>query len=284
MEYVLQNIKNIRQQKGITHAKMAEALGLSRVQYTNIEAGSSGLTMDRMQGIADVLEIDIEQLMRKPQAKVISFVNRKGGVGKSTITVLFAAALCKWTSLKVLVVDTDSQATVSGIASKGASMDVCTVNFDESHTPIRDFLKLIDKKVKEYDVILIDTQGSFSDSQATNTILSISDVCVVPIQATAPAVQSTMSTLVSLPDIAEARKKEGKGFIALGAINQKTRTNEHKVVANLHGKFGLKLLSNSLSNLVRYHRELSLETSICGKDENDEFVDFFNELVKEIGL
>lgn len=285
MQHILQNIKHLRELKKITQTEMSKSLGISRVQYTNIETGSTSLSMNRMQEIANVLEIDIEHLMSKPSAKVISFVNRKGGVGKSTMTILFSSALAAWTDLKVLVIDTDSQSTVAKMAEEEnmeIHFDIQAFNFDESHTPIRDFLKLIEKKAKVYDIILIDTQGSFSDGQATNTILSVSDICVIPIQATKPAVQSTMTTLVSLPEIAEARIEEGKTFKSLGIINQKTRTNEHKIIKDLDGQFGLKVLNNSLSNLVRYHREMSLAKPICAKSDEDEFVALFNEFLKEI--
>ncbi len=287
MEYILKNIKNLRESKKLTQTDMGNTLGISRVQYANIESGTTSLSMNRMQEIAEILGVDLQHLMSKPTARVISFVNRKGGVGKSTMTILFSSALATWTDLKVLVVDTDSQATVAKMSEEEAdalNFDVVPFNFDESHTPIRDFLRLIEKKSREYDVILIDTQGSFSDGQATNTILSVSEICIIPIQATKPAVQSTMTTLVSLPEIAEARSEEGKPFLALGIINQKTRTNEHKIIKDLDGQFGMKVLKNALSNLVRYHREMSLAKPICEKGEDDEFVYLFNELLKEIRL
>jgi len=286
MEHVLANIRRYRESQGLTQTEMGKRLGVSRVQYANIESRASGLTMERMQGIADIFGIPAEQLMQRPEAKVISFVNRKGGVGKSTMTALFSTAFASWTGKKVLVIDADSQATVAKMVEEGETpaMDLIPFNFDESHTPIRDFLKLVEQKAKAYDLIFIDTQGSFSDGQATNTILSISDVCIIPIQATKPAVQSTLTTLISLPEIAEARREEGKDFLPLGIINQKTRTNEHKIVKDLDGQFGMKVLDGALSNLVRYHREVSMGQPLCGQHDDDEFAHLFKELSETIGL
>jgi hypothetical protein len=44
------------------------------------------------------------------------------------------------------------------------------------------------------------------------------------------------------------------------------------------------MLDNALSNLVRYHRELSLNTPICNAEDEDEFVALYHELIKEIAL
>lgn len=45
--------------------------------------------------------------------KVVSFINRKGGVGKTTITVNIGGYLAKTLKKKVLIIDLDSQASAS---------------------------------------------------------------------------------------------------------------------------------------------------------------------------
>jgi len=285
MEHILNNIRRQREAKGLTQAEMGQRLGISRVQYSNLESKGSGLNIERIQEIGKVLGVGTDVLMRDPEATVVSFVNRKGGVGKSTMTALFSTAYAAWTNRKVLVIDADSQATIAKMAQEEGNplMDVVAFNFDESHTPIRDFLKLVERESKKYDMIFIDTQGSFSDGQATNTVLSISDICIIPIQATKPAVQSTLTTLISLPEIAAARQQEGKSFLPLGIVNQKTRTNEHKIIQDLDGQFGMKVLQGALSNLVRYHRDMKLSQPICGQHDDDEFAALFAELTQIVG-
>ena len=46
-------------------------------------------------------------------AKVIAFINFKGGVGKTACTVNLAACLARFQNLKVLVVDLDPQCNSS---------------------------------------------------------------------------------------------------------------------------------------------------------------------------
>ena len=47
-------------------------------------------------------------------AKIISIVNFKGGVGKTTITVNLAAALAKFHNKRVLIIDMDPQMNATG--------------------------------------------------------------------------------------------------------------------------------------------------------------------------
>ncbi|MBL8335294.1 MAG: ParA family protein [Rhodoferax sp.] len=49
----------------------------------------------------------------KPSPKVISFVNLKGGVGKTTLAVSYASYLGKTQKKRVLVVDLDPQTNTS---------------------------------------------------------------------------------------------------------------------------------------------------------------------------
>lgn len=57
------NIKHFRELKGYTQDYVAEALGISQKQYSNIENGTSNLTIDRLYEIAETLDTDIFNLL-----------------------------------------------------------------------------------------------------------------------------------------------------------------------------------------------------------------------------
>jgi cellulose biosynthesis protein BcsQ len=77
-------------------------------------------------------------------AKIISIVNFKGGVGKTTITVNLAAALAKFHNKRVLIIDMDSNEEANKIyraqIRKGLMWEV--------------ILSDIIKTTNEYDFIL----------------------------------------------------------------------------------------------------------------------------------
>ena len=60
---VIDNIKTTRKQKGISHEAMAMNLGISQTAYTKIERGETKLTIDRLQKIAEILEVQIGELL-----------------------------------------------------------------------------------------------------------------------------------------------------------------------------------------------------------------------------
>ena len=60
---VIKNIKAIRKNKGISHEAMAVNLGISQAAYTKLESGETKLTVDRLYKIAEILEIQVEDLL-----------------------------------------------------------------------------------------------------------------------------------------------------------------------------------------------------------------------------
>ena len=54
--------------------------------------------------------------------QIISIANQKGGVGKSTVTILLATALAKHKKKKVLILDTDVQGSITNWLESERSM------------------------------------------------------------------------------------------------------------------------------------------------------------------
>ena len=63
MEEVINRIKKIRKEKGISHEAMAFDLGISQVAYSKIEKNETKLTLERLYKIADILESKISDIL-----------------------------------------------------------------------------------------------------------------------------------------------------------------------------------------------------------------------------
>ena len=63
MSDIARNIKQIRELKSFTQEYMAQELDISQPAYVKIEKGLTILKIDRLQRIADILEVDVSTLL-----------------------------------------------------------------------------------------------------------------------------------------------------------------------------------------------------------------------------
>ena len=66
---VIEKIRSVRKEQGISHEAMAVNLGISQTAYTKMERGETKLTIDRLQKIAEVLDVKLGDLLElEPQS------------------------------------------------------------------------------------------------------------------------------------------------------------------------------------------------------------------------
>lgn len=109
--------------------------------------------------------------------KIISFVNSKGGVGKTTLTINVGAALHEL-GRQVLLVDADSQGSIRSWqeAHKGEHSYLDVIAADKRQTLI-DVKRTLNKL--DHDYVLIDTQGKLSDM--SGVAIAMSDLIIIPV-------------------------------------------------------------------------------------------------------
>jgi transcriptional regulator with XRE-family HTH domain len=61
---IINNIKTVRKNKGISHEAMAFNLGITQAAYTKLERSETKLTVDMLYKIAEILEVKIEDLLQ----------------------------------------------------------------------------------------------------------------------------------------------------------------------------------------------------------------------------
>ena len=72
------NIRAIRESRGYTQEYMAEMLDICQSTYANLESGKTTLSINRLLGIADILDADLTELIehKKPPGKTDSKKNQ----------------------------------------------------------------------------------------------------------------------------------------------------------------------------------------------------------------
>lgn len=105
-------------------------------------------------------------------AKVISFLNGKGGVGKTTTSINIATCLARQ-GHKVVMVDTDPQGSISNW------YDESKCQFDLAEAASEKEVYTVRKQLKEYDYVVID--GAAAISAISSAAVMVSDLVLIPV-------------------------------------------------------------------------------------------------------
>ena len=164
-------------------------------------------------------------------AKIIMFGNQKGGIGKSTLSILTANALsAPEFDYKVLVIDNDTQRSVTSI--RQYDTEIMEEEYKEdfefpydvkalTYAQIRDRIVNFDK---DYDFVFIDTPGRIDleediKQQEITKLLSFVDFVFVPFKGGALNLDSTLRYSKLLLDIQELRKGKPRPLSLYGLVN-----------------------------------------------------------------
>jgi chromosome partitioning protein len=245
-------------------------------------------------------------------AKVISFSNHKGGVGKTTSTVNIAVGLSQLLQKKVLAIDIDPQANLTqslGVADNnphniyGAltgsyplhpikvndNLDIIPATLDLSGAEVelsaetgREFIlrELIEPLRHLYDFILIDTPPSLG--LLTVNALTASDHIYIPLQAQYLALQG----LTKLLEIVERIRKRLNRNLSLGGVfitqydNRKVLNRE--IAQTIREHFKDKVFKTVIRDNVSLAEAPSLGKDIFSYNSRSNGAEDYLELCKEI--
>lgn len=79
-----QNIRDFREDKNLTQADVAEKLGMSVTGYAKLERGESQIRVERLEQIAQILDVKPSELMYADTNGVIVFNNSNDNFSNST--------------------------------------------------------------------------------------------------------------------------------------------------------------------------------------------------------
>lgn len=230
-------------------------------------------------------------------AKIISVGNQKGGVGKTAVTIMSAAALSQTPfNLKTVIIDLDPQKSVvkaRKLDLKAYQTDVAP--FDVLSYSISDLQANIKRLDKEYQLIFIDTAGKMDNTQPFETqeitkALMYVDCLFIPFVAGNYNLESTVDYFDFIKKIQNIRDLQSRNLQAYGFINlQKVRSKANALLNEdlqiLQTSENLKLFSNGLNDYSLFREAdtiVSLYDPLSNNAAKHNFSLFINELIKII--
>lgn len=137
-------------------------------------------------------------------AKIISFISRKGGTGKTTNAIHLATTFHQ-SEKKVLLVETDTNYTLSTLRKMelfkmNGSASPFEILGSKDHDVADELIKL--KESRKYNYIIVDSAGKTTD-EGIKKLCLVSDAVIVPTSLTQNDLLVTYQTVT---DLAPARE------------------------------------------------------------------------------
>jgi chromosome partitioning protein len=148
--------------------------------------------------------------------KTISFVNQKGGTGKSMLAINLAVA-AEAAGEKVCVIDLDQQGTVANWYDTRTAETPAVLNHEQVDNLVPALRRL---ELGDFTLVIIDTKGE--DTHATRGAMQAADLCLIPIRPAGPDLHASRPTM-------EALRSMGRDFALV--INQATPNKAAKITA-----------------------------------------------------
>ena len=230
--------------------------------------------------------------------KVIIFGNQKGGVGKSTCTLLAANAFASAPfNLRVKVIDLDEQQTIGilyeGELERGTQPIWELVPYPESITggKIHKFLKVFNKAMEDSDLLFVDLPGYLDEGGKTDTVSPMADFIFIPFTPSDKDTYSTETYLLAMMNKVRQVKEEQDRKLRIAPFVNKidTRTKSQVgYVKNILDAFEQTHQVEGMKNMLglyKDHANAGIDTNLYGqlgetKDIN--LTKWINELYKII--
>lgn len=180
--------------------------------------------------------------------QVISIVNQKGGVGKSTITINLARAI-QLDGASVAVIDCDPQGTTTDWGALNINQEKGPF-FPVHHYQIKDLPNRL-AEFKDYDCVVID--GAPRLEELSVAIIKISDVILIPVQPSPNDVWAS----ISFVELIKERQKIKPDLKAAFIVNrQKPNTNAIRDVRLALEDIGIPVLESGVNDRIAYAKTL----------------------------
>jgi chromosome partitioning protein len=216
------------------------------------------------------------------QARLIAVTHPKGGVGKTTTTMVLSAQLAEQ-GYKVLVADCDAQASASAWANaapEGKPFSAAVVNLSAYAGKVH---REIQKQLDNYDFIIVDCPPGL-DALSPQSVLLVADLVIVPM----PPSPADLWACLGAIRLIERGTDLNPALIARLLPNRVVRTSLSNAIMRELAEFGIPLMSSRLTNRTAYQEAVvsGVSVSALGRDAKaakDEVSALANEVLALLG-
>lgn len=178
-------------------------------------------------------------------ARIIVVLNRKGGVGKTTVCLSLAGELQR-RNYRVLVADCDAQGSALAwalAASDATAFPATVVNLSALRERVHQELR---RYLADYDFILVDTPPNLD--AVSESALLVADLALIPL----PPMPLSLWAFRAVKTLIERASKINQGLQSAIVANQVNRTALCTAALEELASLGMPVLTSRLTSRVAY--------------------------------
>ena len=258
---------------------------------------------------------DVKRSKSAKQTRIITIINQKGGVGKSTTAVNLAAALGEQNK-KVLLVDFDPQGnSTSGLGIEKEDLEQCVYDALLNDVPVEELIhdtetkkvfvvpatiqlagaeielvsamaretrlkELLAPVKDEFDFIFIDCPPSLG--LLTINALAAADSVLIPIQCEYYALEGVTKLLESMRMVKSRINKDLDTYGVLMTMYDSRTSLSNQVVDEVRSYFGDKTFKTLIPRTVKLSEAPSFGMPVINYAPNNKGAKAYRELAKEV--
>jgi chromosome partitioning protein len=135
-------------------------------------------------------------------ARVIGLVQAKGGAGRTTIATNLAGELARFHDVLLLDCDMPQGTSASWAALRKQTGRSARLSFDTVHDPV-DLAAKVEQRADQSGFVILD--GTPRLAEISHAILSFSDLCLIPVGASAAEVWATSQLCGMIAEVKKVR-------------------------------------------------------------------------------
>ena len=202
---------------------------------------------------------------------VISLINQKGGVGKTTTAINLASALSSKNN-KVLMVDADPQGSVMQWQATGANREFDVVQLSKAELSTK-----IKSHRQNFDHVVIDSPPALS--HISQDIAASSDLAIIPVAPSSLDIWSSRETIQLVTDVGRTRQGLAARLLVYRKIPGTRLAAEAREALN---SYGLDIFKTEISQRIAYVEAIVSGVSVLKYSPNSVAAREINDLCNEI--